>query len=138
MALTGCAGQGCSASAPRVGTLALAVGANNLGHRATPKGDPQRHRRAAVGFQSCRRPDVLGDKDQLRSALRRWQSGAAFPTFEPSQPIHSMTSSARASSVYGSVKPSSVAVLRLMTSSNFVGCSTGRSAALAPFKILST
>jgi hypothetical protein len=28
--------------------------------------------------------------------------------------------------------------LRLMTSSNFVGCSTGRSAALAPFKILST
>ena len=30
------------------------------------------------------------------------------------------------------------AVLRLMTSSNFVGCSTGRSAGLAPFRILST
>ncbi len=30
------------------------------------------------------------------------------------------------------------AVLRLMTSSNFVGCSTGRSAGLAPLRILST
>ncbi len=36
------------------------------------------------------------------------------------------------------VRPSALAVLRLMTSSNFVGCSTGRSAGLAPFRILST
>jgi hypothetical protein len=36
------------------------------------------------------------------------------------------------------VKPSALAVFRLITSSNFVGCSTGRSAGLAPFKILST
>ena len=30
------------------------------------------------------------------------------------------------------VRPSALAVLRLMTSSNFVGCSTGRSPGLAP------
>ena len=36
------------------------------------------------------------------------------------------------------VRPSALAVLRLMTSSNFVGCSTGRSAGLAPLRILST
>ena len=36
------------------------------------------------------------------------------------------------------VNPSALAVFRLMTNSNFVGCSTGRSAGLAPFKILST
>src|SRR4051794_40472278 len=46
--------------------------------------------------------------------------------------VHSMTSSAPASSVCGTVKPSTLAVFMLMTSSNRVGCSTGRSAGLAP------
>jgi hypothetical protein len=36
------------------------------------------------------------------------------------------------------VRPRASAVLRLMTNSNFVGYSTGRSAGLAPFRILST
>src|SRR5207302_1871277 len=54
---------------------------------------------------------------------------------EPAPP-HSITSSARASSVRGTVRPSALAVLRLMTSSNLVGCCTGRSAGLAPFRIL--
>jgi hypothetical protein len=49
-----------------------------------------------------------------------------------------ITSSARRSSDGGIVIPSALAVLRLMTSSNFVGCSTGRSAGFAPFRILST
>ena len=35
---------------------------------------------------------------------------------------HSITSSARASSVGGTSRPSALAVLRLMTSSNLVGC----------------
>src|SRR5262245_49511587 len=35
---------------------------------------------------------------------------------------HSITSSARASSVAGTSRPSALAVLRLITSSNFVGC----------------
>ena len=35
------------------------------------------------------------------------------------------------------VRPRALAVLRLMTSSNFVGCSMGRSPALAPLRILS-
>jgi hypothetical protein len=38
----------------------------------------------------------------------------------------------------GIVRPSALAVFRLMTSSNLVGCSTGKSAGFAPFKILST
>ena len=36
------------------------------------------------------------------------------------------------------VRPSARAVFRLMTNSNFMGCSTGRSAGLAPLRILST
>jgi hypothetical protein len=43
-----------------------------------------------------------------------------------------MTSSARSSTDCGMVRPSVFAVLRLTTSSNLVGCSTGSSAGLAP------
>ena len=48
-----------------------------------------------------------------------------------------ITWSARTSTDCGIVRPRAFAVLRLMTSSNFVGCSTGRSAGLAPLRILS-
>src|SRR3954464_4161748 len=50
---------------------------------------------------------------------------------------HSITSSARASRVGGTVRPSALAVLRLITSSNLVGCWTGKSAGLSPFKMRS-
>ena len=49
-----------------------------------------------------------------------------------------ITSSAWIRSVGGNVIPRALAVLRLSTSSNLVDCSTGRSAGLAPFRILST
>src|SRR5688572_32825356 len=51
---------------------------------------------------------------------------------------HRITLSALANTCGGIVRPICLAVLRLMTSSNFVGCSTGRSAGLAPLRILST
>src|SRR6266508_3012965 len=52
--------------------------------------------------------------------------------------LHSITSSARASKVGGTVRPSALAVTRLTTRSNLIGCSTGRSAGFAPRRILST
>ena len=52
-------------------------------------------------------------------------------------PTYSITSSARASNVGGMVRPSALAVLRLIFISNFVGCSTGSSAGSAPLIILS-
>src|SRR5436853_2755736 len=51
---------------------------------------------------------------------------------------HWVTSSARSNSDCGIVIPSALAVLRLITSSNLVGCSTGSSPGFAPLKILST
>src|SRR5262249_48243211 len=62
-----------------------------------------------------------------RSAEQRDEIAAAFHRCN-----HSITSSAVASSVWGIVRPSAFAVLRLITSSNLVGCSIGRSAGLAP------
>src|SRR5262245_24421093 len=51
---------------------------------------------------------------------------------------HSITSSARASTVVGTSRPSVLAVLRLITSSNLVGACTGRSAAFSPLRMRST
>src|SRR6267142_2299354 len=51
------------------------------------------------------------------------------------RPFHSITSSAVVSSDGGMVRPSVFAVFRLMTNSNFVGCTTGRSAGFSPLRI---
>ena len=59
------------------------------------------------------------------------------PDDRSKQRRYSITSSARASTVAGTSRPSALAVLRLMTNSNLVGCSIGRSAGLAPLRILS-
>src|SRR5262245_60768134 len=48
---------------------------------------------------------------------------------------HSITSSARASSVGGISRPNILAVSAFMTNSNFDDCTTGSSAGVAPFKI---
>src|SRR5262249_20342268 len=53
-------------------------------------------------------------------------------------PHHSITSSAMACNVSGTVRPSALAVLRLMTSSSLVDCWTGKSAGLTPWRILPT
>ena len=48
---------------------------------------------------------------------------------------HSMTSSALADSPAGTSRPSAVAVFRLITNSNLVACTTGRSAGFSPLRI---
>jgi hypothetical protein len=51
---------------------------------------------------------------------------------------HSITSSARTSSVGGTSRPRALAVLRLITSSYLVGACTGRSAGFSPLRMRST
>src|SRR5262249_52288903 len=55
-----------------------------------------------------------------------------------SSPTHSITSSARARSVGGTVIPNALAVLRLTARNIFVGNSIGRSPGAVPRRILST
>jgi hypothetical protein len=50
-------------------------------------------------------------------------------------PPHSITSSARAINDCGTLRPSVLAVLRLIASSNVVGCNTGSSDGFAPLRI---
>src|SRR5262245_49946188 len=51
---------------------------------------------------------------------------------------HSITSSARANSVGGTMRPIALAVLRLITNSYLVGCWIGRPAGFSPLRIRST
>ena len=67
-----------------------------------------------------------------------WLSLPSLTLSGHGETAHSITSSARASKEGGTVRPSALAVFMLIASSNLVGCSTGRSEGLAPFRILST
>jgi len=65
-------------------------------------------------------------------------SYTSFAEASSSWQAHRITSSAWKRSIGGSVRPRACAVLRLITNSNFLGCSTGRSAGVAPLRSLST
>ena len=56
---------------------------------------------------------------------------APIPFRDPRRPLHSITSSARARSVGGTVMPSALAALRFNIVSYLVGTCVGRSAGLA-------
>jgi len=61
--------------------------------------------------------------------------GLSAKCHEPTLALYSITSSARASSIGGSGRPSAFAVLRLMTKSNVVDWTTGRSVGFSPLMI---
>ena len=70
----------------------------------------------------------------LRARRERPRRRRAAEQRDELAPLHSITSSARASSVGGMSRPSALAVLRLMYRENCVGSSTGRSAGRAPLR----
>ena len=77
-----------------------------------------------------------GGGARLEAAARRCARWSGKRS--PSREIYSITRSARTSTDCGIVRPSALAVLRLITSSILVGCSIGKSPGLAPLRILST
>src|SRR5438034_10557265 len=88
------------------------------------------------GFRRCgaEEPDHR-HRRLLRPCRERPRGcGAAEQRNEFAAP-HSITSSARCCKNHGTSSPSAVAVLRLMTRSNLVGCTTGKSPGLAPLSI---
>ena len=73
----------------------------------------------------------------LRTCGKRHRRRAPKPHDEIA-PLHSITSSARASTDGGTSTPSALAVLRLTTVSYLVGACTGRSAGFSPLRMRST
>src|SRR5262249_7626645 len=85
---------------------------------------------------------VLGPQSLLAQRERRIPAGPPHASDGEVRrrryPGHSMTRSATARIEGGNVRPSAFAVFRLITSSNVVGCSIGRSRGRAPLRIQST
>jgi len=75
---------------------------------------------------------TVGAARVLRARRDRPCRGRAAEQCDELAPVHSMTSSAATRRVWGMMTPSVLAVLRLITNSNFVGNCTGRSAGFAP------
>src|SRR5262245_32792186 len=88
-----------------------------------------------VSHQDADAPHPLG---LFRPCLERPCGRRAAEQCDELVPSHSITAFARASSLSGIASPSALAVLRLMTRSNSIGCSIGISAGFAPRSILST
>jgi len=86
------------------------------------------------GNDDADRPRRIG----LRARRERPSCYRAAEESDEGAPLHSITSSARSRNDSGIVKPSALAVVRLTTRSNLVGCSTGMSPGFAPRRILST
>src|SRR5438105_2416823 len=91
------------------------------------------------GQEDADAPHALG---LLRARGERAGDGRAAEQCNELPPLHecahSITSSARASTVAGTSRPSALAVLRLITSSYLVGACTGRSAGFSPLRMRST
>ena len=74
----------------------------------------------------------------LRTSRKRPREGRAADKGDELAALHSITSSAVARSDGAMVTPSALAVFRLIAISNSVGCWTGKSLGLAPFRMRST
>src|SRR5262249_46462050 len=98
--------------------------------------DNNAHRLLWIGLRPCDARDGR-QRGSARGQMQKLPTVGEFH-FEPPVPLHSITSSAGASSFSGMVKPGAPAIVKLMTKSNLVGCSIGRSDGFAPRMILST
>src|SRR5262245_5649033 len=109
------------AEVPESSNQAFEIGSLFLGTASVPK-----------------HPDYRNSSRLLRARRERPRDRRAAEQRHEIAAPHSITSSAMASRVGGTSMPSALAVLRLITSSNVLGCSTGISAGFAPRRILST
>ena len=90
---------------------------------------------------SVRREKVVGGLIVICDSIDgEFNSILRFERRHTSRPVtdYLITLSARTSTFGGIVRPICLAAFRLIISSNFVGCSMGRSAGVLPFRILST
>jgi hypothetical protein len=106
------------------------------GHRSDSNRDIGRDQRcplwARSGLMHCSKQHLYS----ITSSARE-QCPLSAISDNSHRTAYSISSLAKASNVGGIVSPSAFAVFMLITSSNLVACSTGKSAGLAPFSILS-
>src|SRR5262249_12148367 len=89
-----------------------------------------------------RRPRLVGENSDetpwlalLRARRERPRGSLAAEECDELAPLHSITSSARASSVGRPVRPRARAVGRFIANTNLADCTTGKSAGFSPLMI---
>src|SRR5262249_60060635 len=104
----------------------LAVGPARLLQALQERGEPGHSFRIVRGQirQHADAPHALGLLRARRERPRRGRRAAEKR--DELAPLHSITSSARASTVAGTSRPSILAVVRVMTNSTLVACTTAR------------
>src|SRR6516165_8692432 len=88
--------------------------------------------------QKCPAPQTYLNEQTASLCGREREVSAGRPNGLQEALSYSMTSSARTSSVGGILMPRAFAVFRLIASSNFVGCSTGKFSGRSPRRSLCT
>src|SRR5436190_22311005 len=125
-----------TATPAQIDAHVAALGPSKLMQGLPERGDARLPIRVAVVgvHQNCdaTHPIRLLRARSERPCCRATEQRYEFP------PLHSMTSSASASSLSGTSRAIAFAALRLITSSNLVGCSTGSSVGGLPLRIIST
>src|SRR6516162_3330983 len=97
----------------------------------------QREMMWRVAWTGVQAADAINPPGFLRVRCQRPCRRRAAEQRDELAPLHSITSSARASSVGGTSRPSAFAVFRLITSANLVGACTGKSAGFSPLRMRS-
>ena len=110
-----------------ISSVILSLGCALIGNRRTA---------GAVIFERANDSLVELVRFNLRASNVRTRGLSHWNQVHPRD--HLITLSALASTLGGIVKPICFAVFKLMTNSNLIGCSIGRSAGFVPFRILST
>src|SRR5262249_52867123 len=105
-----------------------------LPQSAFERGDT-RLRFRVVGGHRHQRDDASPAAALLRTRRERPRRGGAPEQREDLAPFHSTHSTAATSSLSGTVRPSIRAVGWLITNSNLLDCTTGRSAGFAPLRM---
>src|SRR4029077_7237443 len=100
--------------------------------QARPQGlNPARRSSSRAETQAA---DARDSRRLLRARCERPRCYRAAKQRDELSPFHSITSSARPSRGSGMVRPSALAVFKLIISSIFVTCWTGRSAGFSPLR----
>src|SRR5262249_53324101 len=109
----------------------LTFGISQIGQTGpeTLEYSPNRKFRTQIEPANRRHCGLLGTRSAWPNSSRTGDKG------DERAALHSITSSARAISEGGTVRPSAFAVFKLITNSNFLGCNTGKSAGLSPLRM---
>ena len=109
-----------------------------FGEAEPPQFIEQRDKMRCIARAGMQAAEAINASGLLSARRERPRCSRAAEQRDELAPLHSITSSARASRVGGTSRPSDLAVLRLIASSYLVGACTGRSAGFSPLRMRST